>query len=374
MKNATVGIVKCISYNTDEVYNAVQKAISVCPFPDVKGKSVLVKPNILSDADPSQCITTNPEVVRSVIRVLKEKGASTIYCGDSPGLHSSSFEGKKCGINQICREEGAIWCNFAKDPVSVRVENTNQTVLMAGILKNTDYVISVCKFKTHQLMYSTGAVKNLFGVIPGLNKSQCHVKNPSRESFAKFIVGVHQTVKPAFCVMDAVIGMEGPGPANGYPRAVNCILASDNCFAMDIAQATIMGYSPDDIPILNEAKRQSLLPQKISYPLLNPETLVIKDFKRVKIAKKTHFFKSLILPFFTRGLAKKQQQKETPPSFVKDRCIKCKRCVNICPAKALTLTSGTDSHIEIDTSKCIRCYCCHEMCPADAIEIGKLDE
>lgn len=370
MKNATVGIVKCISYNTDEVYNAVKDAVLACQFPDVKGKTVLVKPNILSDADPSQCITTNPEVVRAVIKLLKNKGASTVYCGDSPGLHNSAFEGKKCGINQICLQEGAIWCNFAKDPVVKSVEGTNQKVPMANILDKVDCVISVCKFKTHQLMYTTGAVKNLFGVIPGLNKSQCHVKNPSRESFAKFIVGVHQTVKPAFCIMDAVIGMEGPGPANGYPKAVNLILASENCFAIDIAQATIMGYSPNDIPILNQAKRQNLLPKEISYPIINPQDVVIGDFKRVKVSQKTHFFKSLILPFFTRGLAKKQQQKETPPAFIHEKCIKCKRCVNICPAKALTL----EDHIQIDTSKCIRCYCCHEMCPANAIEIGKIDD
>ena len=365
MKNASVAISNCFSYNTDEVFNAVSKACSMCSFPDVNGKKVLIKPNILSDSDPSACITTNPEVVRAVIRLVKQNGASGVYCGDSPGLHSPSFKGLKCGINQVCSEEGATWCNFAEKPMSLKIENTNQTVAVASILKEADIVISVCKFKTHQLMYSTGAVKNLFGLIVGLNKSQCHVKNPSRNKFAKFIVGLHQTVKPSFCIMDAVVGMEGPGPANGYPRPVNCILASDNCFALDTAQAMIMGYNPADIPILAEAKRCRLLPDSISYPLLKPQDLVIEDFKRIAVSEKTHFFKSLIVPFFTRGLAKKQQQKETPPSFDHGKCIKCKRCVNICPAKALSF----EDKIEIDTSKCIRCYCCHEMCPADAIKI-----
>lgn len=370
MKNASVGIVKCNSYTANEVYSAVEQACSVCNFPNVNGKKVLVKPNILSDSDPSKCITTNPEVVRAVIKLLKTKGVSRIYCGDSPGLHSSSFEGVKCGINQVCKDEGAIWCNFAQDSVVTQLEGSKQSVPMAKVLSEVDFVFSVCKFKTHQLMYTTGAVKNLFGLIPGLNKSQCHVKNPSRKSFAKFIVDLHQTVKPAFCIMDAVIGMEGPGPANGNPRAVNLILASDNCFALDSAELTIMGYNENDIPIINEARKRKIMPNKISYPLLNPEDLAIKDFKRIEVTEETHFFKSLVLPFFTRGLAEKQQKKETPPSFVYDKCIKCKRCINICPAKALSL----NEHIEIDTSKCIRCYCCHEMCPADAIEIKKKND
>ena len=54
-----------------------------------------------------------------------------------------------------------------------------------------------------------------------------------------------------------------------------------------------------------------------------------------------------------------------------EKCIRCLRCANICPAKALTLKEETDGtkHIVCDYSRCIRCYCCHEMCPVDAITV-----
>ena len=366
---AYVAIDRCENYNQDEIFSCLTELCRKANMPDVKGMKVLVKPNILSDAKPENCITTHPEVVRAVIRILKENGASEIYVGDSPGIHNAGFCGKNCGIQDVCIEEGVTWVNFTQDPVAKRINGTRFTLPMARILDEVDLVFSVCKFKTHTLMYSTGAVKNLFGVVPHLNKGLCHTKCPSRESFARLIVGIHETIKPAFCIMDAIIGMEGAGPANGKCRPVNLLLASDNCFAMDVAQATIMGYNINDIFILNEARVRRLIPKDIVYPVLNAEDLIIEDYDRVPIRKRTRFIRSLVIPFAATPLQRMRQRREPAPQFNDEKCIRCLRCANICPAKALTLKeeeNGT-KHIVCDYKKCIRCYCCHEMCPVDAI-------
>ncbi len=368
MKRSKVAITKCLSYSSAEIYNAVKKVMDNSDVPDVMGKKVLLKPNILSDAPAEDCITTHPEIVRSAIKLFFERGAEEIYVGDSPGLHNSSFCGKNSGIYDVCLEEGAIWTDFSKDPVTTPIVGTNQSLPLASILKEDVIVISLSKFKTHQLMYTTGAVKNLFGLVPGLNKSSCHMSNPSRESFSRLIVGIHQTVKPAFCIMDAVIGMEGPGPANGDPKLVGLIMSSDNLFAMDSVQATIMGYKPTDIPILIEAKKQHLLPSEIDFPLLNAKDLVIENYRRIELRRRTNLLTSLIVPFFTRSFHKKEKHSEPAPQFNKEKCIHCARCINICPAKALTFNENKE--VAADYNKCIRCYCCHEMCPADAITIG----
>ena len=368
---AYVAIDRCESYNQDEIYSCLKELCSKAQMPSVEGKKILVKPNILSDSKPENCITTHPEVVRATIRILKENGASEIYVGDSPGLHNSSFCGKNCGINDICQEEGAIWCDFTQDPVTKKITGTKFKLPMARILDEVDMVFSVCKFKTHTLMYATGAVKNLFGVVPHISKGLCHTKCPSRESFARLIVGIHETVKPSFCIMDAVIGMEGAGPANGTCRPVNLLLASDNCFAMDVAQATIMGYEINDIFILNEGRLRRLIPKEIVYPILNANDLVIKDYDRVPIRRKSRFIRSLVLPYASTPFQRRRQRREPAPQFIDEKCIRCLRCVNICPAKALTLKEEEDGtkHIVCDYSSCIRCYCCHEMCPVDAITV-----
>ena len=369
ISTAYVAIDRCENYNQDEIFSCLTGLCRKANMPDVKGMKVLVKPNILSDAKPENCITTHPEVVRAVIRILKENGASEIYVGDSPGIHNAGFCGKNCGIQDVCIEEGVTWVNFTQDPVAKRINGTRFTLPMARILDEVDLVFSVCKFKTHTLMYSTGAVKNLFGVVPHLNKGLCHTKCPSRESFARLIVGIHETIKPAFCIMDAIIGMEGAGPANGKCRPVNLLLASDNCFAMDVAQATIMGYNINDIFILNEARVRRLIPKDIVYPVLDANDLIIKDYDRVPIRKRTRFIRSLVIPFAATPLQRMRQRHEPAPQFNDEKCIRCLRCANICPAKALTLKeeeNGT-KHIVCDYKKCIRCYCCHEMCPVDAI-------
>ena len=366
---AYVAIDRCENYNQDEIFSCLTELCRKANMPDVKGMKILVKPNILSDAKPENCITTHPEVVRAVIRILKENGASEIYVGDSPGIHNAGFCGRNCGIQDVCIEEGVTWVNFTQDPVAKRINGTKFTLPMARILDEVDLVFSVCKFKTHTLMYSTGAVKNLFGVVPHLNKGLCHTKCPSRESFARLIVGIHETIKPAFCIMDAIIGMEGAGPANGKCRPVNLLLASDNCFAMDVAQATIMGYNINDIFILNEARVRRLIPKDIVYPVLDANDLIIEDYDRVPIRKRTRFIRSLVIPFAATPLQRMRQRREPAPQFNDEKCIRCLRCANICPAKALTLKeeeNGT-KHIVCDYKKCIRCYCCHEMCPVDAI-------
>ncbi len=371
--NNTVAITNCGSYDFDMVHQAMALVCSKANMPDVSGLRVLVKPNILSDARPEAAVTTNPTVVRSMIRLLREKGASEIYVGDSPGLHTPAFTARNCGIRAVVEEEGAIWCDFTVSPVTRKLDGLKLSLPMAAVLERVDLVFSVCKFKSHTLMYTTGATKNLFGTVPGLNKALCHTKYPNRSTFAKVIVGIHETIKPSFCVMDAIIGMEGAGPANGTPRSFNLLLASDSCLAMDMVQAMLMGYRLYDIPILNEARRRHLLPDNINYPLLRAEDLVIRDFERVQV-KRTNLFKALILPSFTVGMQRRRQRREPAPVFKDDVCIRCQRCVNICPQKALTLepVPGSDTrHIVCRLNRCIRCYCCHEMCPVNAISVGK---
>ena len=362
-----VAITKCFSYNTQEVYNAVETVCNNSLFPYVERKYVLVKPNILSDAKEEECITTNPEVVRAVIRLLKEKGASRIIVGDSPGLQPQNFNAKNCGIGAVCKEEGIEFVDFTSSYSSKRLNGTKYSIPLTDYAFEADVVISVCKFKTHMLMYSTGASKNLFGLVPGLNKSKCHLSNPTRESFAKLIVGINETVKPQYCIMDAVIGMEGAGPANGKPKAVNLIMGSSSCYAMDYTESFIMGYTPLDMPIVKEAAKRNLLPE-ITYPLLKAEDLIIQDFDRIPVSGKTKYIKSLIIPFFTKSFQKRKQKKEPGPIFNSEKCIKCKKCINICPAVALTMK---EEKVTPDYSKCIRCYCCHEMCPVEAITIPR---
>ena len=361
-----VAIVRCSAYEQAEVDEAVRQACMQASMPSVEGMRILLKPNILSDAKPERNITTHPMVVRSMIRLLKEHGAKQILVGDSPGLQVPNFLPKLSGIHQVCLEEGAEWVDFTKQPRLHTIPYTsNKQLLLASVLSEVDMVFSLPKFKTHQLMYATGAVKNLFGLVPNLSKSPCHVLFPTREQFASLMVGIAEVVKPSFSLMDGVIGMEGPGPANGRPRHLGLLLASTDALALDYAQAQIMGYSSEQVPIIAEGLKRGIGSVPSSYPVLDARELVLPDYQRIEVQKRTRFVHSLIIPFFFSKLIRWKVKKDRKaPVFLVDPCIRCRKCIDICPAHALTMQ---DKRIIIDEKACIRCYCCHEVCPASAI-------
>lgn len=366
MEKSKVAISECNKYDYVLIKETLLKMIERTSFPIVEGKSVLIKPNILSDAPEKKNITTNPLVVKATIDIVKERGAKVVYCGDSPGLPSTAFKGKECGIWDVVQESGAIWVDFFDNPITQKGWN-NITFPQARIITECDVVISVAKMKTHQLMYATGAVKNMFGTVPGLNKSPMHLKARNPESFAHLILSIYKTHIPEYSIMDAIISMEGAGPANGTLRQTNLLLSSSSALALDKAEAIIMGYKEEDIPILRVAEKEEKGITDSTYPLLNPYDLIIEDFRRVEV-KKRNLFSSLLLPYLRRKNEKRESRKRVAPLFDEEKCKRCLKCVEICPAKAL---KKVNNRIVIEEKKCIRCYCCHEMCPFDAIIIEK---
>ena len=351
-----VAIAKCENYELNEVKKAINILIRNTDFPEVKGKKILLKPNVLSDAEPDKAITTNPVVLKAIIQILKEKEVKEILVGDSPANHHKNFKPTGCGLYQVCEEENVEWIDFTISPIKKKLDIVNQNIYMCKIIDEVDMVFSLSKFKTHTLMLTTGSVKNIFGLVPNLRKSQQHVLHPSRGSFAKMICGLFKEAKVTYTIMDAIVGMEGAGPGNGDPIKVNKLIGSNNALAVDIAQATMMGYDPMDIPIIScglENRITSLTSiDDIEYPLYNANSLIMKDYNRIG-------------GYVSNNEIDNEYMLRPTPIFNPDKCIKCMKCVNICPAKALVMKDK----IIIDVDKCIRCYCCHEVCPVDAIDV-----
>jgi len=377
MKKPVVSIASCDTYDADLIYKTLNKIISGTDFPEINGKKVLLKPNMLSGAEPDRAVTTHPEFVRAVVRIMKEKGAAEIYVGDSPGVGSPDAAGKKCGLKEAAESEGAVWATFSKDiPVPCPDGRKQKQFYLAEISQQVDLIISLPKMKTHEMMYFTGAVKNLFGLIPGLKKSRFHFNFPEKEDFASMIVDLLDTVKPVYALMDGIVSMEGPGPGSGYPRQTGLVFASSNAAALDWSAAQIMGYKVDEIPIFKEILDRGVWlhpDMEIKYPELRPEDLVIKDFKRVHIIKDNGFFKNAVPDVIFHTIRNMYVPR---PVFKASPCIVCRKCIEICPADALKSVDGAkkDSKgkkIAINYKDCIRYYCCHEVCPVDSIAVKR---
>lgn len=374
MKNSNVAVVKCGDYDSEKVFLSIKEAIEAAgDFPDVYNKTVLLKPNLLYPVPPEKAVTTHPAVVEALIRIVKERGALSVKVGDSPGVASTESAGRKSGVKEVVLRHDAEWVDFS-DPALLEYKQgvVQKQFFPAKVVLECDVLISLAKLKTHEMMYFTGAMKNLFGTIPGLNKSRFHFNFPEKEDFASMIVDLNGALNADYAVMDAVVAMEGPGPGSGYPKHLGFIAASANLLALDAACASIVGYDPLEIPIFQEAlKRKIWLNsfEEIIYPAMQPAEVKPETFKKVKILKDTGFIKK-ILPDFVFKLVKDLYVPR--PFFSKSKCIGCGKCVEICPPDALELQGKENKRkAVVDYSKCIRCYCCHEVCPVDAIRIGR---
>ena len=370
--NNSVAVLRCDDYDPDLLMNQMRESWKLSGGKqalDIEGKRVLLKPNVLLDSDMKKGATTHPEFLRAAIRLMKELGAAKIIAGDSPGFPKPGFKAKGCGLWDICSEEGIEWYDFLKGSTAV-TNNEAQKVkkfTVTAAVDEVDLIISLPKLKTHQLMYYTGAIKNQFGMIPGLLKSSYHMKFPARSDFAAMIVDLHQVLKPDYAFMDAIISMEGPGPGNGYPKKTNLILASSNLLALDITACRIIGYDPDIIPIIRNAVDRGIWledSRDVEIKGLSLEDAKIPFFQKIRLTGSNNQLKEFISQRF---IGRFRYILEAKPVFSEKSCIRCGVCVNICPAKALKI----DGMVRIDYRKCIRCFCCHEVCPEDAIIVKR---
>ena len=320
-----------------------------------KGDRVLLKVNLLSAREPEKAVTTHPEFVRAVAMAVRKAGGRP-YIGDSPGgTFSQRTLGKaykQSGLEELAGEED-IPLNYDTGIRKLDIPKGKRLIRspVCNYVLDADKVIALPKLKTHSFQYLTLACKIMYGAIPGLTKAKYHAQFPRRASFADMLLDILMVVKPQLVIMDGILGMQGQGPGSGDPVKLGWVLASTDPVAMDITVCRIIGIEPVGIPVLKRAKIRHLWPERIDYPLLNPEDINITGFKLPNTAD--HL------------LTGKKPPRKSP--IVTDKCNGCGDCEEICPKGAVTVD---DEVANLDYSKCIRCFCCHEVCPENAIKLG----
>ena len=364
-----VSIVRCGTYELTEVEAAVSQACDAAGFPDVAGKTVLFKPNILMGAEPEKAVSTHPSLLRAAIRYAKSRGAARVLVGESPGFQVGNAAFRKSGLLDAAADEGAEWVDFLQ---AVQVENPegklvkNFTIARAAM--EADVLVSLCKLKNHSFQYFTGAMKNLFGCVPGLQKPQFHMRFPERALFGQMITDLNLALKCEFSLMDAVVGMEGPGPAAGSPRHIGAILASRDPLALDRSACRIIGLDPSHVAYLEDALgRGPWVRSDEDIEILGPKPEEIRVDGWKMVPRDSAVRRAMPSAFRNLFVGR--------PFFSRKTCIACSACVTICPEAALELVPDpkgrAKKRIEINYKKCIRCYCCHEVCPEDSIVVRK---
>ncbi len=364
-----VYIEKIDTYDPERIYNFVKRTLGPVLDAHPEKQTFLLKPNLLGRFAVEKAVTTHPEVMNAVARLLHEKG-KTIWIGDSSGgTVSSEFVYSGTGVREVVEKYGATAVSFEKSGAVKRMvtfpDGSTTELIFSKVWFDADAVINLSKLKTHSLMRYTGAVKNLYGVIPGLKKVDFHREFPKPPQFGNLLTEIYLALKEKilFNIMDGILGMEGTGPSSGKPRKYNVMLASENAPSLDKLALEAMGFKLRQIGYIYDALvREGIDPDQI-HTIPQNEQL---DFGKVDIRGvlwRSRFLGSL--PGDVRKILRKIV--DYYPTY-KSNCKLCRICIESCPVKAISLPEGANVPV-IDRSKCIKCLCCHEFCPHDAMEI-----
>lgn len=369
-----VYISNCIDYNESKIKTAFKETIldnNLLDFVKPKMK-IAIKVNLVAAATPDKAVTTNPVLVKVLCEEIVKRGAYAII-GDSPGglFNSNTLRNiyKESGMLSLVSENISVNDNFNQEIRKINGKVVSSLDCSSWLLE-ADAIINFAKLKSHGMMALSACTKNMFGSIPGLLKPGYHYRYPNHADFADMLIDIQEFYKCNLHLLDAIVGMEGNGPTQGTPRNIGLFMASKSPYAIDEVAAYIIGLTNDDVPSITQAIKRDKIPVSVNELDLsiNVENFVIKDYKNIKPGKNMEFNDKFKGPFgktITKMVAKILRVK---PKVVKKECIGCKKCANICPAKAIEMKNGKPI---IDRNKCIRCFCCQEFCPKGAMKAHK---
>ncbi|MEN3014366.1 MAG: DUF362 domain-containing protein [Endomicrobiia bacterium] len=350
-------------YKLEDIKNKILKHIKILNVEEKikSSKKILLKPNLLAAHSPQEAVTTHPVFVQAVLKLLKELNSnSEIIITDSPSVLNFQEVIIKTEIKKVAQQENATILNINNYPV-VEVPFGKfglEKLVVSRIVKDVDMIINLPKLKTHSLTVFTCAVKNMYGIIPGLTKSLYHKYAVLPQDFLELLYAVWRQVKSHLVIIDGIKGMDKEGPAGGRIRNFNIIVSSTSDKAADWFLVKHI-LKKEIIPFY---KKEYFEEAEVLYLDSESKNLV----KKIKVAlPQTITFFSFLPKFFVNILKNFIWFR---PEIKEDLCKKCGKCYEICPQKTIKIEAKT---YYIEYKNCISCFCCKEACPYNAITIEK---
>jgi len=222
----------------------------------VKGKSVLLKPNLVG-LDLQGTMNTQPAVIAATRESFLRLGAAQVLIGDGPALdRDTEAILESVGLRNYTGPLGGVFVDLNVDDVERVAFKTRASRLKELYFPKTalhvDFLVSMAKLKTHHWAGVTLSLKNMFGIVPGScygwPKNVLHWAGIDRA-----ILDINAAVRPDFAIVDGIRGMEGNGPIQGTPKECGVLVLGDDPVAVDATCCRIMGLRPEKVPHISAA-------------------------------------------------------------------------------------------------------------------------
>lgn len=373
-----VALLKCDDYDENLLVETIKDGLVKIgfDFAQFKNARVGLKPNLLTAAKPEKAVTTHHAFFKAVARIVMEHGGTPVLT-ECHGYGSFAAVLKSSGYADVVRELGievgkmdeVAQLHYPQAKLLKRIE-------IAKAFFDVDMIINLPKFKTHGLTYISGAVKNLFGTIPGLRKARMHLRFPEPNEFSEWLLDLNGALincfekpKKILHIMDAIVGMEGEGPGlSGTPKKIGAIIIGSDPVAVDYVAAFVARLDYKKCPtIMLGFQRDFALsaPEDISVIGQTVEALQVENYQPTKSSISSHILRGWLVGPTVKNLF---VEKPWPAA---EKCTLCYKCKVVCPAHAISDARENKNIPDYNYKKCIRCYCCIEFCPEGAISLKK---
>ncbi len=364
-----VSVIRCFDYEGPGLRASLERSLALVGGMErflKPGSTVFVKINHLSPGSPAErAIVTHPLFTREVLRLLKDLNLEIRVGDDIASNADGGFE--VSGYAEMCREMGVRLVNL-KSGGFTEVPCPGGAILdrvhVSSIVRDSDFIINLPKLKTHSLTAFTGAVKNMYGVIPSGQRHMNHGLYPRNEDFSRVLVDILAACPPRLTIMDGIVAMEGPGPSGGRPRRTGLVLAGEDAVALDAVAQAVLGFGPDEVLTTKYASERGLGTGDLDSIEILGESLDSALIDKFRKAVLPVSLLSKKLPAALYGYI--SSRLVLTPEVIAKACTGCRECALICPKSAVRMDEG---RAFILRTSCIHCLCCHEVCRHGAIRL-----
>ena len=320
MSRTPVSLTRLTDYDDARVAAALSRHIELLGGLDrfVKpGDSVLLKPNFIAPRSRRHAAQTHPAVLLALASLLKDYGARP-FVADSPAWSNVRTCVKALRLDEPLDRLGVPVFQL-DNPRWLRLEKLDVKVGLSARALDVDVIINLPKFKSHQQLVATFAVKNMFGCVSGKHKALWHFrKGRDPLDFCTLLIEIYKTLAPALTIIDGVLAMDGQGPIHGRTRPLGWLIGGTDPIACERICCKLIGFEPDDLPMLRAAKAVGYgCPDLESLDLLGdpPPEAPCRDFQPARLTPLR-----FSLPHVCRSVARqavlllKPDRTQRPPS------------------------------------------------------------
>jgi uncharacterized protein (DUF362 family) len=255
MSKTKVILTKCPDYSPANLAKAIEKQLSFMGGLEkfvTRGESVLLKPNFIAPKSRRHATQTHPEVILQMARMLKDIGAKP-FVGDSPAWSNTFACVKALRLEEPLRKMDVPVKQLDR-PKWLKICTNNLKIGISSVALEADKIINLPKFKSHQQLVATFAVKNMFGCVSGKQKAFWHFANGgSKRLFCEFLIEIYKMLSPAFTLIDGITAMDELGPIRGRARPLGLLVGGTEPVSCEVVCAKLVGFEPNNIPIVKTA-------------------------------------------------------------------------------------------------------------------------